>query len=97
MWSVVGTHTWCRPLPWELLEYAQTDVHYLCYLAGQLCAQLASRSPDCPQEASRRSHEMCLALYSKPGSEVTPTGLSSRICFNSPQEVCTVCTSTSLS
>lgn len=69
----VNIQMWCRPLPEELLEYAQTDVHYLCYLAGQLWAQLASRGPDCPQEASRRSHEMCLALYSKPGSEVTPT------------------------
>ncbi len=62
----------CRPLPEELLEYAQTDVHYLCYLAGQLGTQLGARGPGCLQEASRRSHEMCLALYSKPSSEVSP-------------------------
>ena len=60
----------CRPLPAELLEYAQTDVHYLCFLAGQLCARLASKGHGCLQEAQKRSHEMSLALYSKPTSEV---------------------------
>ena len=69
--TVVQFH-YCRPLPRELLEYAQTDVRHLCYLAGQLCAELASKGPDCLREASRRSHEMCLALYSKAISEVSP-------------------------
>ena len=83
----------CRPLSKELLEYAQTDVHYLCYLAGQLCAQLAARGPDCLQEASRRSHEMCLALYSKPTSEVRPPlSLScARIVHQGSQEMCFAC------
>ncbi len=62
----------CRPLSEELLQYAQTDVHFLCYLAGQLCARLAAKGPDCLREASRRSHEMSLALYNKPTSEVHP-------------------------
>ncbi len=48
-------------------------MHYLCYLAGQLGAHLAAKGPDCLQEASRRSQEMCLALYNKPSSEVSPT------------------------
>ena len=60
----------CRPLPAELLQYAQADVHYLCFLAGQLCAMLAAKGPGHLQEARKRSLEMCLALYSKPASEV---------------------------
>ena len=60
----------CRPLPAELLQYAQADVHYMCFLAGQLGARLAAKGPGHLQEARKRSLEMCLALYSKPASEV---------------------------
>lgn len=67
LWMMVAYR---RPLSEELLQYAQTDVHCLCYLAGQLCARLAAKGPDCLREASRRSHEMSLALYTKPTSEV---------------------------
>ena len=47
-------------------------MRFLLRLAGQLCTRLASKGPDCLQEARRRSHEMCLALYSKPKAEVCP-------------------------
>lgn len=60
----------CRPLPAELLQYAQADVHYLPFLAGQLCTMLAAKGAGHLQEARKRSLEMCLALYSKPASEV---------------------------
>ena len=63
----------CRPLPAELLQYAQADVHYLRFLAGQLGAMLAAKGPGRLQEARKRSLEMCLALYSKPASEVRTT------------------------
>ena len=66
-------HVAYRPLPAELLQYAQADVHYLCFLAGRLCAMLAAKGAGCLQEAKKRSLEMCLALYSKPASEVRTT------------------------
>ena len=72
----------CRPLPAELLQYAQADVHYLRYLAGQLCAMLAAKGAGRLQEARKRSLEMCLALYSKPAPEVRDSA-------NPPIHVCT--------
>ena len=63
----------CRPLPAELLQYAQADVHYLRFLTGQLCAMLEVKGAGRLQEAKKRSLEMCLALYSKPASEVGTT------------------------
>ncbi|CAK7348974.1 unnamed protein product [Dovyalis caffra] len=64
-----------RPLSAEMLEYAQTDAHYLLYIAGCLIAELKLQDSDkstCPNdkfdfvlEASRRSNMTCLQLYAK--------------------------------
>ncbi|XP_024451575.1 protein RRP6-like 3 isoform X5 [Populus trichocarpa] len=64
-----------RPLSAEMLEYAQTDAHYLLYIAGCLIAELKLQDRDnsnCPNdkldfvlEARRRSNMICLQLYAK--------------------------------
>ena len=60
-----------RPLSAELLHYARTDVHHLLYIAGVLRAELAAKGGGAAlAEAERRSHDVSLALYAKPTSEV---------------------------
>ncbi|XP_034701394.1 protein RRP6-like 3 isoform X3 [Vitis riparia] len=64
-----------RPLSVEMLEYAQTDAHYLLYIANCLIAELRQHDSEnscCPDdklrfvlEASRRSNTVCLQLYIK--------------------------------
>ncbi|XP_050206429.1 protein RRP6-like 3 isoform X2 [Mercurialis annua] len=65
-----------RPLSAEMLQYAQTDAHYLLYIASCLIAELKQQNDDnsssCPDdklnfiiEASRRSNMVCLQLYTK--------------------------------
>ena len=82
----------CRPLPAELLQYAQADVHYLRYLAGQLCAMLEAKGAGRLQEARKRSLEMCLALYSKPASEVQTTHTHSHSSFRCMRHAAHRCT-----
>ncbi|KAL9453654.1 hypothetical protein AB3S75_009292 [Citrus x aurantiifolia] len=64
-----------RPLPAEMLQYAQTDAHYLLYIAKCLVAELKQQGNEnsyCPDdkfnfvlEASRRSNMVCLQVYTK--------------------------------
>ncbi|KAH9793193.1 protein RRP6-like 3 [Citrus sinensis] len=64
-----------RPLPAEMLQYAQTDAHYLLYIAKCLVAELKQQGNEnsyCPDdkfnfvlEASRRSNTVCLQVYTK--------------------------------
>ncbi|XP_074290056.1 protein RRP6-like 3 [Silene latifolia] len=69
-----------RPLPEEMVDYAQSDAHYLLYIAKCLIEELTAKdnSTDEPKifahqddknqlllEASRRSNTTCLQLYWK--------------------------------
>ncbi|CAN1220237.1 Protein RRP6-like 3 [Linum perenne] len=63
-----------RPLSSEMLEYAQTDAHYLLYIAhcliGELRQQDIDNSPSPDEklqyvEATRRSNMICMQLYTK--------------------------------
>ncbi|GAB4825189.1 Protein RRP6-like 3, variant 2 [Ancistrocladus abbreviatus] len=64
-----------RPLPLEMIEYAQTDAHYLLNIASCLIDELTEKvleNSACQDdrfhfllEASRRSNTTCLQLYVK--------------------------------
>ncbi|XP_044502861.1 protein RRP6-like 3 isoform X3 [Mangifera indica] len=64
-----------RPLPPEMLQYAQTDAHYLLYIAKCLIDELKQQETENSSrpndkfnfvlEASRRSNMVCLQLYTK--------------------------------
>ncbi|KAI4384967.1 hypothetical protein MLD38_003048 [Melastoma candidum] len=62
-----------RPLPAEMVQYAQIDAQYLLYIANCLVSELKEKdqesSPDhglnFVLEAFRRSNMICLQLYSK--------------------------------
>lgn len=83
-----------RPLSVEMLEYAQTDAHYLLYIANCLIAELRQHDSEnscCPDdklrfvlEASRRSNTVCLQLYIKeieisPGESAASSIISRRL------------------
>lgn len=69
----------CRPLPEDMLSYAQTDVHYLLYVADMLQSELALKGGGALEAAYQRSHAMCLSLYTKPSREVRDTLYSARV------------------
>ncbi|XP_047341923.1 protein RRP6-like 3 isoform X2 [Impatiens glandulifera] len=56
-----------RPLSAEMVKYAQTDVHYLLYIAHCLALELKQEDTGSSLllETSRRSNSLCLQLFSK--------------------------------
>ncbi|KAK2840841.1 hypothetical protein Q7C36_012420 [Tachysurus vachellii] len=58
-----------RPLPQEMLEYAQADTHYLLYVYDRLRADLfdaANGQPSLIQLVWSKSKDLCLKKYLKP-------------------------------
>lgn len=83
-----------RPLSEEMVEYAQTDAHFLLYIADSLIAELKEQVVEDSAslddnfhfvlEASRRSNTTCLQLYSKeleafPGESAASSILSRQL------------------
>uniref|UniRef100_A0A4W4GXX4 Exosome complex component 10 n=1 Tax=Electrophorus electricus TaxID=8005 RepID=A0A4W4GXX4_ELEEL len=58
-----------RPLPGEMLQYAQADTHYLLYVYDRLRADLfdaANGQPSLVQVVWSKSKDLCLKKYVKP-------------------------------
>uniref|UniRef100_A0A7R9V667 HRDC domain-containing protein n=1 Tax=Chlamydomonas euryale TaxID=1486919 RepID=A0A7R9V667_9CHLO len=68
-WSV-------RPLSREQIRYARTDVHYLCFLAGKLRAELQGEALE---QVHARSLQLTMQLYHHASHETTVAAAASHI------------------
>ncbi|GLU17381.1 hypothetical protein SLE2022_337500 [Rubroshorea leprosula] len=83
-----------RPLPVDMVQYAQADAHYLLYIANCLIAEMKELDIEYSSshddkfhfvlEASRRSNMICLQLYTKdiedsPGESAASSILSRQL------------------
>ena len=55
-----------RPIPNDMLQYAQTDTHYLLYIYEQMKNQLLVKGVEPLKEVLERSSQVCLKKYEIP-------------------------------